>query len=199
MRHEDAAPTAYLAQGGRHENGRSTWGQSLLADPWGTLLAQLPSAAREKAMAEALREAYDWMPMAYRIDLVENHADALRDEPDVIFAIVGEELGLLGAATLIVLYVLLTLALIRVLRNTDRLFEQYLMYGIVSWIAIQSLINIGVVLNFLPVLGVPLPLISSGGTSLLATLFTLGIALGVERRNATRPATISNRSRMRAV
>ncbi|MEN9749312.1 MAG: hypothetical protein RL149_390, partial [Actinomycetota bacterium] len=110
-----------------------------------------------------------------------------------------EELGLLGAATLIILYVLLTLALIRVLRNTDRLFEQFLMYGIISWIAIQSLINIGVVLNFLPVLGVPLPLISSGGTSLLATLFTLGIALGVERRNTSRPASVSTRPRVRAV
>jgi cell division protein FtsW (lipid II flippase) len=118
---------------------------------------------------------------------------------DYIFSVVGEELGLLGAATLIILYVLLTLALIRVLRNTDRLFEQFLMYGIISWIAIQSLINIGVVLNFLPVLGVPLPLISSGGTSLLATLFTLGIALGVERRNTSRPASVSTRPRVRAV
>jgi cell division protein FtsW len=58
------------------------------------------------------------------------------------------------------------------------------MYGIVSWITIQAFINIGVVLNFLPVLGVPLPLISAGGSSLFATLATIGIALGIERRNS---------------
>jgi cell division protein FtsW len=81
------------------------------------------------------------------------------------------------------LFVLLALALIRILNRTDRPFERYIMIGIVSWITLQSFINIGVVLNFLPVLGVPLPLISAGGTSLLATLATLGLALGIERRN----------------
>lgn len=114
---------------------------------------------------------------------------------DYIFSVVGEELGLLGAATLIVLYVLLTLALVKILNRTDRLYEQFLMYGILAWIAIQSFINIGVVLNFLPVLGVPLPLISSGGTSLVATLLTLGIALGIERRNGSTPRLQRPRAR----
>ena len=114
---------------------------------------------------------------------------------DYIFSVVGEELGLLGAATLIVLYVLLTLALVKILNRTDRLYEQFLMYGILAWIAIQSFINIGVVLNFLPVLGVPLPLISSGGTSLVATLMTLGIALGIERRNGSLPRVPRTRAR----
>ena len=116
---------------------------------------------------------------------------------DYIFSVVGEELGLAGAATLIVLYVLLTFALVRILNRTSRLYERYVMYGILSWMAIQSLINIGVVLNFLPVLGVPLPLISSGGTSLLATLMTLGIALGIEARNSNPQISATNRSRAR--
>lgn len=111
---------------------------------------------------------WNWIPM------VEN---------DYIFSVVGEEWGLLGATALILLFVLLALALIRILNRTDRTFERYIMVGIVSWITLQSFINIGVVLNFLPVLGVPLPLISAGGTSLLATLATLGLALGIERRN----------------
>jgi cell division protein FtsW len=111
---------------------------------------------------------WNWIPM------VEN---------DYIFSVVGEEWGLLGATAVILLFVLLALALVRILNRTDRLFERYIMVGIVSWITIQSFINIGVVLNFLPVLGVPLPLVSAGGTSLLATLATLGIALGIERRN----------------
>ena len=111
---------------------------------------------------------WNWIPM------VEN---------DYIFSVVGEEWGLLGATAVILLFVLLALALVRILNRTDRLFERYIMIGIVSWITLQSFINIGVVLNFLPVLGVPLPLISAGGTSLLATLATLGLALGIERRN----------------
>lgn len=112
---------------------------------------------------------WNWIPM------VDN---------DYIFSVVGEEWGLLGASILIILFVLLAMALIRILNRTDRLFERYVLLGIVSWITIQAFVNIGVVLNFLPVLGVPLPLISAGGTSLLITLTTLGIALGIERRNS---------------
>ena len=121
---------------------------------------------------------WNWIPM------VEN---------DYIFSVVGEEWGLLGATAVILLFVLLALALVRILNRTDRLFERYIMVGIVSWITLQSFINIGVVLNFLPVLGVPLPLISAGGTSLLATLATLGLALGIERRNNAAQFTPSAR------
>lgn len=112
---------------------------------------------------------WNWIPM------VDN---------DYIFSVVGEEWGLLGASILISLFVLLAMSLIRILNRTDRLFERYVLLGIVSWITIQAFVNIGVVLNFLPVLGVTLPLISAGGTSLLITLTTLGIALGIERRNS---------------
>jgi cell division protein FtsW (lipid II flippase) len=112
---------------------------------------------------------WNWIPM------VDN---------DYIFSVVGEEWGLLGASILIILFVLLAMSLIRILNRTDRLFERYVLLGIVSWITIQAFVNIGVVLNFLPVLGVTLPLISAGGTSLLITLTTLGIALGIERRNS---------------
>lgn len=115
------------------------------------------------------RMKWNWIPM------VEN---------DYIFSVVGEEWGLLGASILIILFVLLAMSLIRILNRTDRLFERYVLLGIVSWITIQAFVNIGVVLNFLPVLGVTLPLISAGGTSLLITLTTLGIALGIERRNS---------------
>ena len=117
---------------------------------------------------------------------------------DYIFSVVGEELGLAGGAILIGLYVFLAFALIRILNRTNRLYERFIMYGILSWITIQSLINIGVVLNFLPVLGVPLPLISSGGTSLVATLMTLGIALGIERRNGAGQIDRAVRTRTRS-
>jgi cell division protein FtsW (lipid II flippase) len=55
------------------------------------------------------------------------------------------------------------------------------------WIIFQALINIAVVLRLLPVLGVPLPLISAGGSSLIATLGAIGIVLGIERQNHTNP------------
>lgn len=112
---------------------------------------------------------WNWIPM------VDN---------DYIFSVVGEEWGLIGASILILLFVLLAMSMIRILNRTERVFERYVMYGIVSWITIQAFVNIGVVLNFLPVLGVPLPLISAGGSSLFVTLATLGIALGIERRNS---------------
>ncbi len=125
---------------------------------------------------------WNWIPM------VDN---------DYIFSVIGEEWGLIGATVVIALYVLLAVALLKVLNRTNRVFERYVMMGIMTWITIQSFINIGVVLNFLPVLGVPLPLISSGGTSLLATLGTIGIALGIERRNSNAGATVSVRRRSR--
>lgn len=125
---------------------------------------------------------WNWIPM------VDN---------DYIFSVIGEEWGLVGATIVIGMYVFLAVALLKVLNRTDRVFERYVMMGIMSWITIQSFINIGVVLNFLPVLGVPLPLISSGGTSLLATLGTIGIALGIERRNSSPSASQSVRRRNR--
>jgi cell division protein FtsW len=143
----------------------------------------LPAVSAEPALGDS-KMKWNWIPM------VDN---------DYIFSVVGEEWGLVGASILIILFVLLAMSLIRILNRTDRLFERYVLLGIVSWITIQAFINIGVVLNFLPVLGVPLPLISAGGTSLLITLTTLGIALGIERRNSqARPiATARQASRVR--
>ena len=71
--------------------------------------------------------------------------------------------------------------------RTSGAYERYILIGIMGWIVLQAMVNIAVVLNFLPVLGVPLPLISSGGSSLLATLAAIGVALGIERRNSSAP------------
>jgi cell division protein FtsW (lipid II flippase) len=67
--------------------------------------------------------------------------------------------------------------------------------GVMFWISIQAFINIAVVLTLLPVLGVPLPLISAGGSSLLATLIAFGVVLGIERENHALGAVTSRRSR----
>ncbi|MDE2592440.1 MAG: cell division protein FtsW [Actinomycetales bacterium] len=104
-------------------------------------------------------------------------------QSDFIFAIIGEELGLIGCLVIIVLFVVLINTLIRISLRTKDLFSRLFVQGVATWLAAQSLINIAVVLDLLPVLGVPLPLISSGGSSMIATMSAIGIVLAVERDN----------------
>jgi cell division protein FtsW (lipid II flippase) len=108
-------------------------------------------------------------------------------ENDFIFAIIGEEFGLVGAVLVTALFIALGFILIKITMKTPGEYERYILIGIMAWIVLQAMVNIAVVLNFLPVLGVPLPLISSGGSSLLATLAAIGVALGIERRNSAAP------------
>lgn len=105
---------------------------------------------------------------------------------DFIFAIIGEELGLLGTITVLLLFIVLALAFVRIIRaNTDP-FARIAVGGIMIWIVSQAFVNIAVVLGVLPVLGVPLPLMSSGGSALTTTLLAIGIALSFARN--PRPA-----------
>jgi len=103
---------------------------------------------------------------------------------DYIFAIIGEELGLIGAVVVLILFVVLAIAFIRVIRaNTDP-FARIVTAGVMVWIIGQALINIAVVLGLLPVLGVPLPLISAGGSALIASLLAIGVVLSFARKPA---------------
>lgn len=100
---------------------------------------------------------------------------------DFIFAVIGEELGLLGAIVVLALFVVLAVAFVRIIRSNQDPFARITVSAIMVWILGQSFINIAVVLGLLPVLGVPLPLISAGGTSLVTTMFAIGIALSFAR------------------
>jgi len=104
-------------------------------------------------------------------------------ENDYIFAIIGEELGFLGAIMTIGMFVLLGYSLVRIALRTHDVFARTVTLGVATWITLQAFINIAVVLRILPVLGVPLPLISSGGSSLIAGLAAVGICLSFEREN----------------
>lgn len=108
-------------------------------------------------------------------------------ENDFIFAVIAEELGLVGASVVIALFVALAFAFFRIWQRTSDDFSRFVVSGVMIWITMQALINIAVVLRLLPVLGVPLPLISAGGSSLLATLGAIGIVLAVERENHANP------------
>lgn len=109
-------------------------------------------------------------------------------ENDFIFAVIGEELGLIGAMVVIGMFALLIASLIRVMLRAESTFARVTTLGVVIWILSQSAVNIAVVLGVLPVLGVPLPLISAGGSSLIATLAGIGLVLAFEKDNHRKPA-----------
>ncbi len=105
---------------------------------------------------------------------------------DFIFAIIGEELGLLGSLAVIGLFVTLAYAGVRVARRAHDPFGRYLAGGVTVWIVVQALVNIGAVVGVLPITGVPLPLVSSGGSSMLVLLAAVGMLLNVARQEAWR-------------
>ena len=108
-------------------------------------------------------------------DLPEAHTD-------FIFAVLGEELGLVGTMLVVVLFLTIAFAALRVARATSEPFVRYCTFGIVVWLVGQMMINVGMVLALLPVIGIPLPLISYGGSSLLPSLVALGLLIGFARR-----------------
>ncbi|MFM8869330.1 MAG: putative lipid II flippase FtsW [Candidatus Nanopelagicus sp.] len=101
---------------------------------------------------------------------------------DFIFSVIGEELGLLGTLMVLALYAALIYSILRVALRTKDNFSRYACAGIACWFIAQIAVNIGSVTSLLPVIGVTLPLISYGGSSLLANLIALGFVLGVARR-----------------
>lgn len=110
-------------------------------------------------------------------------------ENDFIFAVIAEELGLIGALVVIALFVVLAFSLLRIMQRSQDTFSRIVVAAIMVWLVFQALINIAVVLRLLPVLGVPLPLISAGGSSLISALTAIGVVLAIERENHASPRT----------
>lgn len=100
---------------------------------------------------------------------------------DYIFAIIGEELGLIGAILVIALFVALAVVMLRVIAKARDRFGKAVVGGVLVWIVGQAFVNIGVVIGVFPVLGVPLPLISAGGTALIACLTAIGVVISIAR------------------
>jgi cell division protein FtsW len=101
---------------------------------------------------------------------------------DFIFSVIGEELGLLGTLTVVFLFATLIYAIFRVAINTKDLFQKYVVTGIGCWIILQVLVNLMTVVGIIPVIGVTLPFISYGGSSLVANCLALAFVLNVARR-----------------
>lgn len=114
----------------------------------------------------ASREKWSYLPEAHN---------------DFIFGVIGEELGLLGTLLVLALFAVLGLAMSRVIRRHPDPFVKITTAGIACWIVGQAFINIGVVIGIVPVIGVPLPLVSSGGSALITTMAALGVVISFAR------------------
>jgi len=114
---------------------------------------------------------------------------------DFIFAIIGEELGFIGAVTVIALFLYLAYRGIRIAMRAQDRFGFFLAIGITASIVLQALVNIGVVTSTWPVTGVPLPFLSYGGTSLVVTLFGVGLLISVSRGRSRAALAADTRSR----
>ena len=112
---------------------------------------------------------------------------------DFIFAVIGEELGLAGTLLVLLLFVLLAIGLARVVLRHPDPFVKIATSGIAAWLLAQAVVNVGVVTGVFPVIGVPLPLVSAGGSSLIATLIALGIVLAFARTEPGAPEALAAR------
>ncbi|MPV39119.1 putative lipid II flippase FtsW [Georgenia subflava] len=114
----------------------------------------------------ASREKWSYLPEAHN---------------DFIFAIIGEELGLLGTLLVLALFGGLAIGMFRIVRRHRDPFVQITTAALASWILAQALVNIGVVIGLLPVIGIPLPLVSAGGSAMISTLIAIGVLLAFAR------------------
>jgi cell division protein FtsW len=129
------------------------------------------------------RQKWDYLPNAHS---------------DFVFAILGEELGLLGAIVVLCLFGVLIFAGIRIAMNARDPFGRLLAAGITGWIGLQTLVNLGAVTGLLPITGVPLPLLSFGGTALVVALTGIGVVAAVALDAARSPQGRSAAGRPRS-
>lgn len=101
---------------------------------------------------------------------------------DSIFAIIGEELGLLGCLLLVSLFVALAMRGMKIAKNAPDVFGKLMATGITMWIVFQAFINIGANIALIPLTGIPLPFISYGGTSLVFLMAAVGILLNISKQ-----------------
>jgi rod shape determining protein RodA len=107
---------------------------------------------------------------------------------DFVFTVAGEELGLIGAGVLIALFTLLLWRALVIATRAEDMFGRVAAAGIACWLGFQTFQNIGMCLGIMPVTGVPLPLVSYGGSSMFASLVAVGLLLNIERRSAQAPS-----------
>ncbi len=125
------------------------------------------------------RARWSWLPNAHT---------------DFIFAIIGEETGFAGATVVIMLFALLAVVGVSIAYRAPDMFGRLFAIGIVSWFTIQAIVNIGGVVAILPITGVPLPFISSGGNAMLVNLAAVGVLVNIARSSRSRVVEPANAS-----
>ncbi|WP_233188326.1 putative lipid II flippase FtsW [Actinomyces qiguomingii] len=115
-------------------------------------------------------------------------------DSDYIFAVLGEEFGLVGTLLVILLFAVIGWCCLRIIRRSDSLYVSVVTGGIMTWIVGQALINMSVVVGLLPVLGVPLPLVSAGGSALISVLLAVGVLLAFARNEPGTPEALRSRA-----
>lgn len=118
------------------------------------------------------RQKWNWIPEAHN---------------DFIFSILGEELGLAGTLLVLGLFATLAIAVFKTIARTTDTFSRIVACSVITWILGQAVINISMVSGLLPVIGVPLPFISYGGSAMVSSLAGIGVILAVTRPEGTVP------------
>jgi len=116
---------------------------------------------------------------------------------DFIFSVIGEELGLVGSLTVLALFLTLAYAGVRIATRNTEPFVRYAAAGITIWIMAQTLVNLGAVIGLLPIVGIPLPLLSYGGSALLPTLIAIGMLLSFAKAEPGAQAALTELRRPR--
>jgi cell division protein FtsW len=116
---------------------------------------------------------------------------------DFIFSVIGEELGLVGSLTVLALFLTLAYAGVRIATRNTQPFVRYAAAGITIWIMAQTLVNLGAVIGLLPIVGIPLPLLSYGGSALLPTLIAIGMLLSFAKAEPGAQAALKETRRPR--
>ena len=114
----------------------------------------------------ASKEKWAWLPEAHN---------------DFIFAIIGEELGLPGTLVILGLFLVFSTACLRIVLRSDDHFVRVATAGAMAWILGQAMVNIGAVIGLLPVIGVPLPFVSAGGSALISSMLAVGMLVSFAR------------------
>ena len=117
---------------------------------------------------------------------------------DFIFAILGEELGFIGELAVLACFVTLIYAGVRIALRAPDVFGRLLATGITAWIGVQAVVNLGAVTGLLPITGVPLPLVSFGGSALIATMAAIGVLASVARSSVASGSGNAAHGRVRA-
>lgn len=135
---------------------------------WNSKVAIGSGGLKGKGLFQGTQKSLNYLPVA---------------KSDFIFSVIGEELGFIGAAAVILLYTLFIYRIIRIARNARNLFGRLIVIGLGAMFFFQVFENIGMTMGIMPVTGITLPFISYGGTSVIADMAAIGIILGIGARS----------------